>query len=422
MWNFLVNVFNADTLSPHGICLLWRPELIWLHIASDAIIGLAYFSIPLALAAFVSKRTDVQFSWVFWAFAVFILGCGATHFFSIWTLFVPDYGAEGLVKLFTAVVSLATAIGLWPLLPKALALPSPEQLRRANEALRAGIEERDQALNALQLEKDERLRTEEMLRQSQKLEAIGQLTAGIAHDFNNLLTVIMGNLERAKRRFADASEVKWAMEKATIGAERAAILTERLLAFGRRQPLDPRKTDINELVQHSAEIFARTLGENIKVATRLAPDLWATRVDGRELENALLNLVINARDAMPGGGRITLSTRNVTAEEAGKRATGLPGAYVEIAVTDEGTGMAPEVVRRAFEPFFTTKPPGESSGLGLSQVYGFTKQSRGTVSIDSVPGRGTMVCLYLPKWAEPSAAEAPIADTVGAAIKQAFAT
>jgi signal transduction histidine kinase len=421
MWSFLANILNADTLSPHGICLLWRPELVWLHIVSDAVIGLAYFSIPLALAAFVSKRTDIQFGWVFWAFAVFILGCGATHFFSIWTLFVPDYGVEGLVKVFTAVVSIATAIGLWPLLPKALAIPSPEQLRRANEALRAGIAERDHALHALQLEKDERLRTEEMLRQSQKLEAIGQLTAGIAHDFNNLLTVIMGNLDRAKRRFADAAEVKWAMEKATLGAERAAVLTQRLLAFGRRQPLDPRKTDINELVHHSADTFERTLGENLQVELQLAPDLWATRVDARELENALLNLAINARDAMPGGGRITLSTRNVDAREAGTLAPGLDGALVEISVTDAGVGMTPEVLRRAFEPFFTTKPPGESSGLGLSQVYGFTTQSRGTVAIDSVPGGGTRVRLYLPKWDERRAAEQSAADGGGSAIREAFA-
>jgi signal transduction histidine kinase len=421
MWSFLASILNADTLSPHGICLLWRPELIWLHIVSDAVIGLAYFSIPLALGAFVSKRTDIAFGWVFWAFALFILGCGATHFFSIWTLYVPDYGVEGLVKVFTAVVSLATAIGLWPLLPKALAIPSPEQLRRANEALRAGIAERDQALRALQLEKDERLRTEEMLRQSQRLEAIGQLTAGIAHDFNNLLTVIMGNLDRAKRRFADAAEVKWAMERATLGAERAAILTQRLLAFGRRQPLDPRKTDINALACHTAEMFERTLGENLKVEMQLAPDLWTTCVDSRELENALLNLAINARDAMPGGGRITLSTRNVNAEEAGTLAPGLSGAFVEISVADAGAGMTPEVLHRAFEPFFTTKPQGQSSGLGLSQVYGFAQQSRGTAAIDSEPGYGTRVRLYLPKWDEASPAERPVADRTGASFKEAFA-
>src|SRR5258708_15142264 len=139
MWNFLADILNADTLSPHGICLLWRPELVWLHLVSDAVIGLAYFSIPLALAAFASKRKDVEFGWVLWAFAVFIVSCGTTHFLSIWTLFVPDYGVEGLVKAFTAVVSLATAIALWPLLPKALALPSTGQLWQATETLRSGL-------------------------------------------------------------------------------------------------------------------------------------------------------------------------------------------------------------------------------------------------------------------------------------------
>jgi signal transduction histidine kinase len=153
----------------------------------------------------------------------------------------------------------------------------------------------------------------------------------------------------------------------------------------------------------------------------LAPDLWATRVDSRELENALLNLAINARDAMRGGGRITLSTRNVEAEEASTLAPGLAGAFVEISVADAGAGMTPEVLNRAFEPFFTTKPPGESSGLGLSQVYGFTKQSRGTVAIDSVPEHGTRVRLYLPKWDESRAAEQPAADTGGSTVKEAFA-
>jgi PAS domain S-box-containing protein len=169
MWSFLANILNADTLSPHGICLLWRPELVWLHLVSDAFIGLAYFSIPLALATFVSKRKDVEFGWVLWAFVVFILCCGTTHFLSIWTLFVPDYGVEGLVKALTAVVSVATAIALWPLLPKALAVPSMGQMRQANEALRSGLRERDQALQALQQEKNERLRTEELQRRADQV-------------------------------------------------------------------------------------------------------------------------------------------------------------------------------------------------------------------------------------------------------------
>lgn len=164
MWTFLENIFNSDTLSPHGICLLWRPDLVWLHGVSDAVIGLAYFSIPAALAAFVARRSDIEFGWIFWAFAIFILSCGTTHFLAIWTLFVPDYGLEGLVKAFTALISVVTAVALWWLLPQALAIPSTARLRRANEELRDTLAERDRALQSLQQEGNGRLPSGELRR------------------------------------------------------------------------------------------------------------------------------------------------------------------------------------------------------------------------------------------------------------------
>jgi signal transduction histidine kinase len=405
--SFLQSLLNVDNLSPHGVCLLWRPELIWLHMGSDAIIALAYYSIPIVIAVFVWKRPDVGFGWVFWAFAVFILACGTTHVFGVWTLWFPDYVAEGGIKALTALASLATAIGLWPLLPKALTLPSPSQLRAANDALSAQIAERDAALAALEREKEERAKTEEMLRQAQKMEAIGQLTAGIAHDFNNLMTVVIGNVERARRLMPDGevAQLTKALDGVQRGAERAAVLTHRLLAFGRRQPLSPHVRDANVILSHLADTLRRTLGEKVRVSVDLAGELWTTKVDADAFENAVLNLAVNARDAMPEGGDLVILTRNLPSAHV--RAAGLaPGDYVEIAVTDSGTGMTPEVVARAFEPFFTTKPVGEGSGLGLSQVYGFAVQSGGTAIIDSTLGSGTTIRIILPRAGADDAATA----------------
>ena len=406
MLQFLETLLSSDSLSPHGICLLWRPELVWAHVISDALIAAAYYSIPVALAYFVMKRPDVAFGWVFWAFAIFILACGTTHVLSIWTLWRPDYGAEALVKAVTAVASVLTAIGLLPLVPKALALPSPEMLRRANAALTRQIRERDAAHEALRRETEERLKAEALLRQAQKMEAIGQLTGGVAHDFNNLLTVVIGNLERAERRIQPTdSDLRGAVQRALAGAERAATLTHQLLAYARRQPLLPAVVDLNALVGQTVELLHRSLGEAVAIETALAPGLRRTRIDPGQLSSALLNLAVNARDAMPKGGTLRISTRNLAPAETAEAAPDLgPVACVLIEVGDSGAGMPPEVLEHAFEPFYTTKPLGQGSGLGLSQVYGFVKQSNGHVALDSVPGRGTRVHLYLP------AAEADPAD------------
>ena len=412
MGAFFHDLFDSSALAPHGFCLLWRPELVWTHMASDAAIGLAYFSIPLVLAYFVSKRRDIAFGWVFWAFAIFILACGTTHFFSIWTLWNPDYGTEAVIKAITGIASVLTAIGLFPLLPKALALPSPQMLRQANAALTEQIRERDAALAALEQERAERLKTEAMLRQSQKMEAVGQLTGGIAHDFNNLLTVVFAGLEKVERRLpADEAELHRAVQNALTGAERAATLTQQLLAFGRKQPLRPAVLNVNPLVENTVGLLRRTLPDWIGVETRLAGDLWLTRVDANQLESALLNLAVNARDAMPEGGMLTIETYNAGGPESG--AAG-PECHVVIAVSDTGAGMDNRVMEHAFEPFFTTKPVGQGSGLGLSQVYGFIKQSNGQVTLDSVPGRGTTVRLYLPREDASHYADAPKRETEAA--------
>jgi len=245
----------------------------------------------------------------------------------------------------------------------------------------------------------EKRQTEEQLRQAQKMEAVGHLTGGVAHDFNNLLTVIMGNLEHLERILPPGQPSQRIVAAALRGASRAAILTHRLLAFSRRQPLIPEVLSVNKLVAGMSDLMRRTLGEPVVVETVLAGGLWPTLADSNQLENALINLAINARDAMPDGGKLTIETANIYLDEAYARVHGElePGQYVGIFITDTGIGMDAETVSQAFEPFFTTKEIGQGTGLGLSQVYGFIKQSGGHVNLYSEIGEGTTVKLYLPR-------------------------
>jgi len=253
----------------------------------------------------------------------------------------------------------------------------------------------------------ERRRLEQQLLQSQKMEAVGQLTGGIAHDFNNLLTGITGSLELLKSRVAQGrtEDLEKYVNAGQSAAKRAAALTHRLLAFARRQTLDAKPTDVNRLVGGMVDLIRRTVGPEIRVEVVGAMGLWTTLVDANQLENALLNLCINARDAMPEGGKITIETANRWLDERMARDRDLPrGQYISLCVSDTGCGMSPEVRARAFDPFFTTKPMGQGTGLGLSMIYGFAQQSGGQARIYSEPGSGSMICLYLPRYegAEPA--------------------
>jgi len=282
-----------------------------------------------------------------------------------------------------------------------------EALRLSEQSLEQKVAERTGELataNArLRQEAAERERAEEALRQAQKMEAIGQLTGGVAHDFNNLLTIVIGNLETMRRRMGTAGgepmQVRPALEHALQGAQRAASLTQRLLAFSRRQPLDPKPLDINRLVTGMSELLRSTLGEHVVLQTVLSGGLWRTHADPNQLESAILNLALNARDAMPEGGRLTIETANTYLDESYvvHQTEVLPGQYVVLCVTDTGIGMTREAIARAFEPFYTTKDAGHGTGLGLSQVYGFVKQSGGHVKIYSEVGQGTTVRLYFPR-------------------------
>jgi two-component system, NtrC family, sensor kinase len=251
---------------------------------------------------------------------------------------------------------------------------------------------------AFYAEAERRELAEQALRQSQEMEAVGPLTGGVAHDFNNLLTIIIGNLGIAKRGVVEARAER-ALNNALVGAERAAQLTQRLLAFSRRQPLNPRVLDANKLILSISDLLARTLGEDIELETIGGAGLWSVEVDASELESTLLNLALNARDAMPEGGKLTIETSNAYLDEEYCRQHDgvIPGQYILIAVSDSGAGMSTETADRAFEPFFTTKEAGKGTGLGLSQVYGFMKQSEGHVKIYSEPGDGTTIKLYLPR-------------------------
>jgi len=301
----------------------------------------------------------------------------------------------GLGAIFLAVVSVAA------LRQNALARRLAESEGERAEALELAVRDRTQELweanQALKAEAQEREAAEAQLRQVQKMEAVGQLTGGIAHDFNNMLAVVVGGIDLALRRLnGPRREIMIHLNNAMEGATRAAALTRRLLSFARSEPLLPERVDSTDLIRGMSDLLDRTLGERIRIEVDPSRDAWPIYVDPHQLENAIVNLAVNARDAMDGEGLMRIATENVrlAANEVGDVR---PGEYVKISVTDTGCGMPPEVIDRAFEPFFTTKPVGKGTGLGLSQIFGFAHQSGGEVGIESQVGRGTTVSIYLPR-------------------------
>jgi len=542
---------------PHGYCLLWNPSLLWLHAGSDAAIAAAYFMIPLSLLRYSRARPDVSINNVYFSFAAFILLCGTTHLLSIYNIWVPNWWLSGSVKAATAVASIGTAILLVRLLPQAIALPSPSQLRDSNDQLAAanarlvaevsqrelvqvallrahddaeelvrvrtaelaesnrrlessedryralvqassdavwtvnpdgsgldllqwskftgmapdtpgfGVHPDDvehvmstwaQALHAEQpytsqhrlarndgtwrhvrvqavpvfepngrvrewvgshldvSEQVESLRQlsllQEQLQQSQRFEAVGRLAGGIAHDFNNLLTVIVGAgslvLEELPREHKSRQDV----EDMVAAGTRAAALTAQLLAYSRKQVLQPRILNINAVLSDVQAMLRRLIGEQVRINLITRADDWTVRADPNQLEQVILNLALNARDAMPDGGNLTFETEQVAIEGDDVAShLGVPsGEYVVLAVTDTGTGMDELTRSQIFEPFFTTKSVGAGTGLGLATVYGIVRQSGGQINVLSEVGRGTTFKIYLPREGGEQAPSTPIAS------------
>ncbi|RVU17435.1 sensor histidine kinase [Methylobacterium oryzihabitans] len=384
---------GPGSLPSQAGCLSSRLDLLWTN-AAGGLAALACLVVLLVLLRAATQQTDARTGRRIRAFAIFVAACGVLHGLDLLSLWARAGSAAAPAVLLTSLVALAAAIALWRARPEA-----PSASARPDPALAALTAERDLALAALERAKAERARTEELLRQSQKMEAIGHLAGGVAHDFNNLLNVILGNLERIERQVPQEDGVLGPLRDAMTGAERAAAVTHQLLAFARKQPLAPAETDVNALIGEVVELLRGTIGARIRLATDLAAALPLIRVDPNQLENAILNLAINARDAMPGGGLLTLTTAMIPGGEGG-------GARVLVEVRDNGIGMTAEVAARAFEPFFTTKPSGQGTGLGLSQVSGFARQSGGSAAISSRVGGGTAIRLVFPALPESAAVPA----------------
>ncbi|MBF8259480.1 MAG: hypothetical protein HW377_1854 [Actinobacteria bacterium] len=510
----------------HGACFLWEPGLVWLHVISDIVIAIAYYSIPAALFYFAYKRRDLPFHGVILLFGIFILSCGTTHILAAYTVYVAEYWVEGGMKAFTALISAVSAFYFIPLIPKAIAMPSLTKSLQENQELNAHLENKLEELNAKTRElveanrelnlsesrfrvlvehapdaivvydvarnrfvdananaerlfgcsreellasgpvrfysprqpdglplaesmekmirravagesllferaihsaegKDllcevrlarlpstdrsllrasfiditERKILEEQLLQSQKIESVGRLAGGIAHDFNNLLTVITGYSELLLKQLGEKSPLGKEVEEIRRAGERAASLTHQLLAFSRRQVLQPKVLDLNEVVSHMEKMLRRLIGEDVEPRTVLGTGLWRVKADPGQVEQVIVNLVLNARDAMPGGGKLTIETENVFLDEEYSRGRlpVLPGHYVMLAISDTGVGMDEKTMSQVFEPFFTTKGLGKGTGLGLATVYGIVKQSGGHIWLYSEPGKGSTFKVYFPR-------------------------
>jgi len=511
--------FDYDQFMPHGMCYLWKADILWASVISDVVTALAYYSITAAVIMFVIKRKDLPYPWFFILVgSVIFMACGTTHLISAVVIWEPIYGISAIAKTVTAISSLATGIVIWFVLPFFLSLRSPtmleatvkirtNELETSNESLNKEVEEHkvarqslvqvknylhniidsmasvligvdldgkvtqwnaaaqkatgismedvigmplaqayprlseetagiQDAINSRQQWNDpnrsfhqdnmtcyedltvypliangvegavirlddvtEKVKLEQQLRRVQKMDAVGQLTGGIAHDFNNILAIILGNVDLLEMCVVDDDKVLKRVQTIKKTAERAAALTKQLLSFSREDPDHVSVVNINQVIDGMENLIARPLTPEIEIKHHLASDLWVTELDSGKLEDAILNMVINARDAMPTGGNLVFETLNCTFDElfCSQNPGFKVGDYVQLAISDNGVGMSLRVQEHLFEPFFTTKEQGKGTGLGLAMVFAFLKRSHGHIKVYSEVGHGTTFNLYLPK-------------------------
>ena len=434
----LQQLLSEGNFMPHGMCYLWRPDVLLLHVASDSLITLAYFSIPFTLVYFAHKRTDLQFHWMFICFAVFIIACGTTHLMEIWVIWHPTYWLSGSIKALTALASVPTAILLVKLIPQALRLPSPSALRRANETLEQEIAERKRAQaeahrvneqleervteRTLELEATNRAlrQTQLTVMQNERLRALGQMASGIAHDINNALspaTLYAGTL--LARRLDD--ETREYVADIRRALEDVIHTVARMKEFSRTQDFAPTPVALNRVLKQVVDLtrarwhdIPQERGIVVKLEMDLGAELPLVLGVESEIRDALVNVILNAVDAMPEGGTLSLRSHELSkpinmhgdADAARPELIQQPvGVCIEI--RDTGVGMTEEVQRRCLEPFFTTK--GErGTGLGLAMVYGMLQRHGAEIGIESMPNRGTTMRLTFPAAATACAVTEPL--------------
>jgi signal transduction histidine kinase/CheY-like chemotaxis protein len=428
MNHILAWLSDPSGLTQHGFRLLWDPGLIWTSGVADVATGLGYFSILLLLSQIAWRRHDLVLKPVFWIFPAFALLCGTAHWLELVTLWVPAYGTQAGVKTATAVASILTAATLWPLLRRALALPLPGQtgmanaaleklatdrgraidalrhsqaaLRRMNDTLRARVADRTATLiqveDALHTQARQRERAEAALCQSRGMEAVGRLTAGVAHDFSNLLQAMMGGLELLQDRAGADPASDRVLAMSIDAVQHGARLTRHLLAFSRQQVLRPSQIDIASLLRKTVAMLERMLGPGILIRTSEDNTGLHAFADSAQLECCILNLALNARDAMPHRGTLTICAYLAQVDRSVSSEALPPGDYVVLAVQDTSERVDGAIPDGVFEPFFASGGQGNSAGLGLAMVLAFARQSGGDVRISNAPGEGTRVEVFLP--------------------------